>query len=243
MRTDACCVTMERVSASYRGVRKRHVALRSITFGARAGEVTALVGPNGAGKTTLFRVLLGFLRADGGRCRVGGQEPVSYRRHHGVAYVPEFPRFPRGWTGLDILGRSVDLVVGPDERRDAFTQALDRAGLDSQTLATAARKCSNGTQRRLWLACALIGDPDLVVLDEPFTGLDPPARAELRREIRSCRTRGAAVLIGTHDLAEVARLADRIAAVEDGATTGTKILTSSDTVSGAGLERELFGRQ
>ena len=243
MQVDECYVSAEGVSASYRGIWRRHVALHSITFRARAGEITALVGPNGAGKTTLFRVLLGFLRADDGRCRVGGLEPADYRRRHGVAYVPEFPRFPRGWTGRDILGRSVDLAMGPDKRHDGFTRALERTGLDSRALSKPAVKCSNGTQRRLWLACALIGDPDVVVLDEPFAGLDPPARAELRRQMQSSRARGAAVLIGTHDLAEVARLADRIVAVKDGATTDTKILTPGNVVSGAGLERELFGEQ
>lgn len=237
------CVSVAEVAASYKGVVRRHVALRSVTLEVLPGEITALVGPNGAGKTTLFRVLLGFLRPDSGRCQVGGLEPVEYRRRHGVAYVPEFPAFPRGWACRDVLGRSVDLAVRPEGRADAYARAVERAGLDPRTLSRAARKCSNGTQRRLSIACAFVNDPEVVLLDEPFAGLDPPARAALRREIRRARGRGSVVLVATHDLAEVARLANRIVAIAGGGITGTRTVAEEGRMSAMELEKELFGEQ
>lgn len=236
-------ISAAEVTASYKGVGRRHVALHNVTLEVFPGAVSALVGPNGAGKTTLFRVLLGFLRPDSGCCRVGGLEPVEFRRRHGVAYVPEFPAFPRGWACRDILGRSVDLVVCPDGRADAFALAMERAGLDHRTLSRTARKCSNGTQRRLSIACALIGAPEVVLLDEPFAGLDPPARAALRQEIQRAREGGAVVLVATHDLAEVARLADRIVAMSGGGITDTRTVTANGKLAVADLETELFGEQ
>lgn len=236
-------VSAAEVAASYKGVVRRYVALRSVTFGARSEEVTAVVGPNGAGKTTLFRVLLGFLHRDSGRCLVGGLEPAEYRQHRGIGYVPEVPSFPRGWACRDILGRSVDLAVGVDKREDEFALASRRAGFDPRTLSTEARKCSNGTQRRLSIACALINDPEVVLLDEPFAGLDPPARFALRREIQGARDRGTAVIIATHDLPEVARLADRIVFIQKGGTDEASTLDASGNVSAEELEKELFGEQ
>lgn len=236
------CVWAHDLVASYRRLFGSYRALRSITFGAVAGEITAVVGPNGAGKTTLFRVLLGLMRLDGGSCLVGGLAPAEYRRRHGIAYLPESPQLPRGWTGLDVLGRGADLVPGGAERRQEYELALERVALDRRTVAKEVGKCSNGTQRRLWLACALIGDPDVVMLDEPFAGLDPTGRGILRREMDAARARGATVLMATHDLAETARLADRIVFLQDGCTKASKALgRGGESVSATGLEREFFG--
>lgn len=234
------CVWAQDLVSSYRRFLGSRPALRGVTFQAGAGEITAVVGPNGAGKTTLFRVLLGFMRPDSGGCLVGGLPPAEYRRRHGIAYLPESPELPRGWTGLDVLGRGADLAARREDRRNEYALALERAALDRRTLAKEVGKCSNGTQRRLWLACALIGDPDVVLLDEPFAGLDPPARRALRREMDGARARGAAVLIATHDLAETARLADRIVFLEDGRARATKALEPGDAVSVSGLEEEFF---
>jgi len=238
---DEHLVSAQNLVASYPRLFRRQRALRGATLMARIGEITVVVGPNGAGKTTLFRILLGFMRADSGHCLVGGLAPPDYRRRHGVAYVPEFPRLPRGWTGRDVLGRGADLAVGRERRREAFVQSLRRVALDDQILSKDVRKCSHGTQRRLWLACALIGDPAFLVLDEPFSGLDPPARAALRHEMFAARARGAAVLVATHDLGETARLADRIVLLENGRTESAKTLAGNDGVSGERLEKELFG--
>ena len=238
---EACTIAAEGVFASYRGIWSRHEVLRGVDLCARAGEVTALVGPNGAGKTTLLRVLLGFLRMDAGRCHVGGLDPADYRRAHGVAYAPENPAFPRGWTGRDILGRGADLAGSPEKRAERFAQAVERAGLDRRTLSRDATKYSNGNQRRLSLAYALIGDPEAVLLDEPFTGLDPPARAALRGEMDCARARGAALVVSTHDLTEVARGADGIVFLEAGCSRRTRRVFGDSAASGEALERQLFG--
>lgn len=231
---------------SYRTRLRRHVALRGAGVCVRSSQVVAVVGPNGAGKTTLFRTLLGVMRPDSGMCRVGGLAPAEYRRCHGVGYVPEQVVLPKAWAVRDVLARSVDLCTTPPEARPAaYARAVERARFDDDTLAKEAVKCSNGTQRRLWLACALAGDPAVLLLDEPFAGLDPPARRSLRQEVRAARERGAAVVVASHELAEVEQIADSVVLLRDGRTSSPQDLARAHrdarTGPGSRLEAELFG--
>lgn len=232
-------MVIEDLVASYRTGFRRHAVLKGVDLSTGPGMVTAIVGPNGAGKTTLFSVVMGLLRPDRGRCLVGGLRPADYRRGHGVGYLPEVSAFPRGWRVLDLLARGADLSAPEACARD-FDTAVARTGFDSATLCKPVEKCSKGMQRTVGLAYALSGDPALVVLDEPFSGLDARARAGLRREMLAARDRGASVLFASHELLEVGRLADRTFILEDG-----KVRTAGaadDRMSvGAGLEAELTG--
>jgi len=225
------------VVASYRGAFRRHTVLRGACLSAAPGTVTALVGPNGAGKTTFFSVLTGLLRLDAGTCLIAGLRPRQYVQQHGVAFVPENSAFPRRWTPRDLLARAVDLARCSG---DAFGLAVSRSGLDAGALSREARRLSKGMQRRLVLACALAGDPSLWILDEPFTGLDARARADLRRDIVAGRAEGATILFASHELAEVERLADRIFVLEDGIMRRVDL---PEEGSAAELESQLIGEQ
>ena len=235
------------LSVSYGGVgsilrRRRQPVLREASIRVQAGEVVGLVGPNGAGKTTFFKTLLGFMRAQSGKCLVGGEDPGQYRRRRGVGYVPESVVLPRGWRARDLLCCAVDLSVPLDEREEAYAQAVARAGLESDpaALSRKATKCSNGVQRRIWMACALAGDPEIVLLDEPFAGLDPPARRGLRLSVRSARARGAAVLVASHELAEVARIADKVVLLRKGVTETVQAIDRADNDAVAAMEAAIF---
>ena len=207
---------------------------------AEPGEITAVVGPNGAGKSTLFSVVLGLLRPDRGRCRVAGLRPADYRRRHGMSYLPELSVFPGGWTVNGLLARSADLSV-LENPAEALATALSRTGFDAATLSKPISKCSKGVQRMLGLAYALTGDPALVVLDEPFSGLDVHARSALRREMLAARGRGATVLFASHELLEIERLADRAFILQDGITRPASAW-SGDNPARLGLEAELIAR-
>ncbi len=233
-------VSVRELTASYPRFFRRELVLHDVSFTARAGEITAVVGPNGAGKTTLFRVLTGFLPPAGGHCTVEGMAPRDYRRRRGIGWLPENPELPKAWTGRDLLGRAADLTVEGKVRRKAFLQAVERTGLEERTLAKTVRKCSHGTRRRIWFGCALVGDPRLLVLDEPFQGLDPPSRRSLRREMRASRERGATVLVATHELEEATRLADRIVMLRDGRIAAVRELEEGKVRAGE-LEEEFFG--
>ena len=231
-------VVVEDLVASYMTGFRRHTVLKGADLLAEPAMITAIVGPNGAGKTTLFSAIVGLLRPDRGRCLVGGLRPADYRRLHGVGYLPEFSAFPRGWTVRDLLARSADLSAA-ETCTEVFDTALARTGFDSATLSKPADKCSKGMQRMVGLAYALAGDPELVVLDEPFSGLDVHARAGLRREMIVARERGATVLFASHELLEVERLADRTFILEHGSVrlAGAR---NEGVSAGTGLEAQLM---
>ena len=231
-------VVVEDLVASYKTGFRRHAVLKGADLSAEPGMITAIVGPNGAGKTTLFSVIMGVLRTDRGRCLVGGLRPAEYRRRHGVGYLPEFSVFPGGWTVRDLLARGADLSA-TEASTEVFATALARTEFDSATLSKLVDKCSKGMQRMVGLAYALAGDPGLVLLDEPFSGLDVHARAGLRREMIVARERGATVLFASHELLEVERLADRTFILEGGRV---RLAGARDegVSAGTGLEAELM---
>ncbi len=201
---------------SVRDLRKSYgtdEALRGISFEIEEGEVFGLLGPNGAGKTTTIEILEGYRTRDGGTVEVLGFDPEragsAFRERIGVVLQQSqlWPNLTvaethRMFAGYYEQPRNVDEVitlVGLDEKRDARVKTL-----------------SGGQKRRLDLGVALVGDPDLVFLDEPTTGFDPAARRAAWDMIRSLRSLGKTILLTTHYLDEAEQLADRLAVLREG---------------------------
>jgi len=191
-------------------------AVSGISLEIPAGGVWAVVGPNGAGKTTLFALVLGFLRPTAGSVRVRGLEPRRYARRHGVAYLPERFRLPAEWPvrhALRALARLEGLGRAAATRR--ADELLERFGL-AEHAEKEAGQLSRGLLQRLGLAQALLAERELVVLDEPTEGLDPLWRVRFRALVEGLRAEGRTVLLASHDLAEVERLADRVVLLDAG---------------------------
>jgi len=178
-----------------------------------AGELVALLGPNGAGKTTTVEIVEGYRRADAGRVNVLGSDPASAGRTL------------RARVGLMLQGGGIDPRARPRETliqygrfhvdpRDA-DELLDLVGLRA-VARTRYRLLSGGERQRLGLALALVGRPEVLVLDEPTAGMDPQARAATRAIVAAERDAGAAILLTSHDLTDVERLADRIVIIDAG---------------------------
>jgi ABC-2 type transport system ATP-binding protein len=171
------------------------------------GEIVALLGPNGAGKTTSVEIIEGYRHADGGTVRVLGDDPA----HGGRAL--------RARVGLMLQGGGIDMRARPLETLHQYARfhadprdpdaLLDLVGLTG-VATTRYRRLSGGERQRLGLALALVGRPEVVILDEPTAGMDPEGRAATRRIVADLRDEGTAILLTSHDLADVERLADRI---------------------------------
>jgi ABC-2 type transport system ATP-binding protein len=201
---------------SVRDLRKSYrayEALRGISFEIKEGEVFGLLGPNGAGKTTTIEILEGYRTRDSGEVEVLGFDPEragsAFRERIGVVLQQSqlWPNLTvaethRMFAGYYERPRNVDeviVLVGLAEKRDARVKTL-----------------SGGQKRRLDLGVALVGDPDLVFLDEPTTGFDPAARRAAWDMIRSLRSLGKTILLTTHYLDEAEQLADRVAVLREG---------------------------
>ena len=203
------------------GLRKSYgdrEVLHGIDFTVEPGDVFALLGPNGAGKTTTVEILEGYRQRDGGDVRVLGEDPgassTALRARVGIVLQSSavYPTLT--------VRETLDLFAGyyPRAREPAEVTAL--VGLEEKRDARV-RTLSGGQLRRLDLALALVGDPELVFLDEPTTGFDPAARRQAWETIRGLRELGKTILLTTHYMEEAHRLADRLAILRDGAIVGT----------------------
>jgi ABC-2 type transport system ATP-binding protein len=203
-------------TVSVAGLVKRygeHEALRGVDFEIGAGEVFALLGPNGAGKTTTVEILEGYRDRDGGTVSVLGEDPQkagsAWRERVGVV-LQSSSLYP-SLTVRESVATFAGYYAAP---RDA-DEVVQLVGLDEKADARV-RTLSGGQKRRLDLALALIGDPDLIFLDEPTTGFDPGARRAAWDTIRGLRELGKTVLLTTHYLDEAEHLADRVAVLRGG---------------------------
>jgi ABC-2 type transport system ATP-binding protein len=189
-------------------------AVSGLTFSARRGAVTALLGPNGAGKTSTIEVCEGFRHADGGRVRVLGLDPVADAGalKPRVGVMPQSGGVPTGARAAEWLRLMASFHARPIEPR----LLLERLGLTS-VATTPFRRLSGGQQQRLSLACAVVGRPELVFLDEPTAGLDPQARMATWDLVTALREAGVAVILTTHYMEEAERLADDVVIIDRGA--------------------------
>ena len=179
-------------------------ALRELTLTIPTGSAFGLIGPNGAGKTTFIKLLLGVARPSAGEVQVLGSSPEERSVRSRIGYLPERLHLPDAWTPLQFLASVARLKAVPSE-----PALLHRVGLGD----AAARKIggfSKGMRQRLGFAVALLGKPELLILDEPTDGIDPLGRVEVRKILLEEKARGATVLLNSHLLAETERVCDRV---------------------------------
>jgi ABC-2 type transport system ATP-binding protein len=188
-------------------------AVQGVSFAIEEGEVFGLLGPNGAGKTTTVEILEGYRKRDGGSVSVLGFDPERAPREfrERIGIVLQTSELYRAFT----VEECVALFAGYYARPRSVDEVIELVGLADKRKARIAT-LSGGQHRRLELALALAGDPDLLFLDEPTTGFDPAARRVAWQTIRSLRALGKTILLTTHYLEEAERLADRVAVIRGG---------------------------
>ncbi|WP_405488254.1 ABC transporter ATP-binding protein [Nocardia sp. NBC_00511] len=189
-----------------------HTAVDAVSMTVRRGEIYGFLGPNGAGKTTTLRMLVGLIRPSGGTATVLGRhpgDPETLRRTGVLIEGPGFYPYLSGRDNLRVLARYRRVGDGEVE------QALDRVALTARG-GDRFRTYSLGMKQRLGVAAALLGSPDLLILDEPTNGLDPAGMAEMRELITGLAADGHTVVLSSHLLSEVQEICDRVGVISGG---------------------------
>jgi ABC-2 type transport system ATP-binding protein len=198
-------------------LRRRQVeALRGVTFSVARGHIFGFVGPNGAGKTTTIRTLMGLLRPTAGSATILGHAIPSRAARTKLGFLPEAPYFYDYLTVgelLDLAGRLFG--IASDARKKRADELIDKVGL-GRARTQSLKKFSKGMLQRAGLAQALMNDPELVVLDEPMSGLDPIGRKEVRDLIVELRDQGKTVFFSSHILTDIEAIADQVAIIARG---------------------------
>lgn len=191
-------------------------ALNGLSVEIERGEVFGIAGPNGAGKSTMLGLMLGFLEPTSGTIRVAGETARRHCERAGVAYLSELVHVPPWWTVTGALNRySVIAGIAEGDRKRRVGEAIELLGLEEHR-SKRVKQLSKGNLQRLGLTQALLTDADLVILDEPTHGFDPLWIQRFRDVITNLRRDDRAIVIASHNLDELERLADRVAIIDRG---------------------------
>lgn len=197
-------------------LRKAVEGARGITFDVRKGEIVGLIGPNGAGKTTTIKCLLGLCAPTSGSAKIRGVDAREPRAREGVGFLPENPYVYPYLTPREFVDLCARLSsMSSRAREEQVPKVLERTGI-AWAADRPVHRLSKGMLQRTGLAAALVANPDLLVLDEPMSGLDPLGRREVRDLIFEERARGRTVLFSSHVLSDVETLCDRVVILRAG---------------------------
>ncbi len=213
----APAIKAQKLRVVYRpgGLQKRRLGLAGLDLEVQSNEVFGYLGANGAGKTTTIKVLVGLIAADGGSAEIFGRPAGDARAREKLGYAPENPYFYEYLTATETLDFYARLFGIPrPERRRRAAELLERVGL-AAAAGRRARQFSKGMLQRLGLAQAMVNDPQVYILDEPMTGLDPVGRYEIRQLILELKERGKTIFFSSHILADVEAICDRAAVLHE----------------------------
>ena len=211
MASDEPIVSVENVSKSYADQR----VVDRVSFSERRGHILGLVGPNGAGKTTLIRIMMGILAPDEGQVRVLGARSAAEARQR-VGYLPEERGLYQKQTVREVLRYFARLKgVGRRAADERMATWLDRLGLPD-VMAKKVQDLSRGMQQKVQFVATVLHEPDLLLLDEPFSGLDPVSRQQLRALLQELAAEGRTILLSSHDMAEVELLCPQVVMIHLG---------------------------
>jgi ABC-2 type transport system ATP-binding protein len=205
------------VSKTYRSLLGRSVrAVEDVTLEVATGEVLGIAGPNGAGKTTILALLLGFLSPSSGAVSIDGLDPRNFVEQNGISYVPELMALPMHWTAENALTRLAVLAGVPGDRvRVEVARVIDALAIGEHRRKRL-KALSKGNLQRVGLAQALLAETRVVIFDEPTHGLDPVWTQRFREIVDMLKRSDCTIMIASHNLDELERLADRVAIIDRG---------------------------
>ena len=196
--------------------KEKRVAVGDLTLSVPAGGLFGFLGPNGAGKTTTIKMLLGFLPATSGDAWLFGRPVGDVAARQSVGYLPEQPYFPKFLSAIEVVQAHAGLSGLSGKRAKEQTErSLRQVGMwENRHMILS--KCSKGMTQRVGLASALVGNPDLLIMDEPSSGLDPVGRKELRELLTTLKNDGKTIFLSSHLLSEMEPVCDRVGVMARG---------------------------
>jgi lipopolysaccharide export system ATP-binding protein len=222
------------------GIRKAYksrTVVRDVDIHVAEGEVVGLLGPNGAGKTSTFYIIVGIIRPDAGSVQLGESDitdlPMYLRARNGISYLPQEPSVFRKMTvEANLMAILETLPLSSRERRERLEELLDELGV-SHVRRNVADTLSGGERRRVEIARALVISPKFILLDEPFSGIDPITVLDIQEIIRHLRSKGIGILITDHNVRETLRVTERAYIINDG------VIFRAGTPAELGEDREV----
>jgi ABC-2 type transport system ATP-binding protein len=209
-------IRLQKINRSFRNHfwQKSKQVLKDISLDIQEGEVFGFLGPNGAGKTTTIKIITGLIRPDSGAVDIFGEAVNSMAAKQRIGFLPESPYFYEHLTGYEFLKLHA-LLHNLKDYKGRVRNLLDRVGL-TEAMALQLRQYSRGMLQRIGLAQALVGSPDLLILDEPLTGLDPIGRKEIKDLILEEKAKGTTIFFSSHILPDAEAVCDRIGIIIEG---------------------------
>lgn len=236
-------ISIDAVTKTYKtGLNKKHLAVNGVTFGVGRGEVLGIVGANGAGKSSVIKMIMGFTKPDSGTIKIIDQEPGNPKSRNRIGYLPENPYLYDHLTANELLRFSASAsgmdVIKAEANIDRYLKIVKLDAFKHRRL----RTFSKGMTQRAGLCFALVHDPEIVILDEPMSGLDPLGRRMVIDLIQDLKRQGKTILFCSHILSDVERVCDRIAVMNEGHLV--KILLKEEiTTSVEDAFLELIGKK
>jgi len=229
---DIALKTLNLTKEFKRGIGSKPIlSLQRLNLEVMRGEIFGYLGPNGAGKTTTFKILMGFIKPTEGRAWIFGRDIKDHRSRERVGFLPEQPYFHDHLRAEEFLKMHARLAgLSRREARERAAELLRLVGLE-RFRETRIGKFSRGMLQRIGIAQALVNDPDLLLLDEPMSGLDPIGRKQMRELILRLKSQGKTVIYSSHILSDVEAICDRVAIL-----VGGKLI-------GQGKVEEVLGRE
>jgi ABC-2 type transport system ATP-binding protein len=204
-------VSVQNLNKSYNGLQ----AVKDVTFSVKPGEILGLIGPNGAGKSSTIKIILDFMKPDSGEVRLFG-DPMSEATKNKIGYLPESKGLYKDLTAMDCI-LYLATLKGMDKAaaKETATELLQQTGmLESSKMKI--KHMSKGMRQMIQFIITIIHDPDLLIMDEPFSGLDPVNTELIKNMISKIRDRGKAIILSTHQMNQVEELCDRVLMINQG---------------------------
>jgi ABC-2 type transport system ATP-binding protein len=232
--TNATVLEVRDLSKTFRSgfLRRKQRGIAGVSFQVPQGSVFAILGHNGAGKTTTINCILDLVHPDQGEVRIFDRDHRHSKARSGLGYLPERPYFFEHLTGRELLAFYANLLgFQRNDRESEIDRTLQRTGMTASA-GRRLKKYSKGMLQRIGLAQALLGDPQLLILDEPMSGLDPVGRREVRDLLRELKAQGKTIILSSHIVPDVEMLADSVGILNEGKMVMVRDLAAGGSETG-----------